>query len=90
MPLLSRQLFGLLREVGKIPLECGPAEQFAAAFQGLPELLLCLGQLLERVFGPLRVQLTQRLLQRGKFLPEFGGQGAFQLIAYLGQLALPG
>jgi hypothetical protein len=70
LPLFPRHVFRLLYQVGKIALQSGAAEQLATALERFTQLLLHVSQLLERVLGPLCVQVSESLLQAGELLPK--------------------
>jgi hypothetical protein len=86
--LLLRQLARLLREVVQVAFHCGALEQLFAAFERLAELLLPLGEVLQRVLRALGVEVLQRVPQLLQLLAQFGRERALQLLAHLGHARL--
>ena len=70
--LVSGQLGRFLSQIGHVPLERGPTEQFPAPFDGLPQLLLGLGQIFQRLPCFVGVEILQGPLQLVQPRAQFG------------------
>ena len=64
LALFPGQVFRFLRQICQVSFQRCPAEQLPAPLQRLTQLPLRLGQLLQRIFGTLCVQILEGLLQR--------------------------
>ena len=87
--LLLRELRGLLAEVRQVALERRPLEQLPAALERLPQLLLGIRQALQRLLGPIGVEILERLLQLLQPVAQLGRERAVDLLSDLVQLPLP-
>src|SRR4030095_11888637 len=84
-----RQFLRFGSQVRESALERRATEQFLAPLQCLAHLLLGLRQILQRLLGPLGIQILERLLQLGELLFQLGRQRTIQLLPDFLQALLP-